>query len=130
MNLTNLLILQLIAHLFAEFNFQPDKWSHDKIDNGIKSKKFQLHLLVVFILSWILSLQVNFIFASIAITIVHFLIDAIKESLVNNKKLNKSTFFIDQVLHLSSIAGITYLFTINFSINPLNIFTFNTNIKP
>jgi hypothetical protein len=126
MNLTNLLILQLIAHLCADFNFQPANWAEDKIEKGLKSKKFQLHLVIVFIFSWFLSLQWNFIFASLAITIAHLLIDEIKKTLVNNKRIKNSTFYIDQVLHLISIEVIVFLFIRYFSITPSFIITVNT----
>ena len=126
MNFPNLLILQLIAHLCADFNFQPDSWAKDKIENSIKSKLFSLHLMVVFIFSWLLSFQWNFIFASLAITIVHLLIDVLKKTLANNKKIKNSTFYIDQVLHLISIVVIVFLFIRYFPINPIFDITVNT----
>jgi len=123
MDLTQLLILQLIAHVLADFTFQPDAKARDKNQFGFKSKFLKWHILFTFVLSWILSFQFYFVFAALSIAIIHFIIDGFKMHFNNHKVLSKYTFFIDQTLHLLFIAVIVcaynQLFGIKLSVNIL-----------
>jgi hypothetical protein len=76
-------MLQFIAHLLTDFTFQPDKKSEDKNNLGFKSKFLKWHILITFVLSWLLSFQPNFIYASFAIAITHWLVDGAKKYIMS-----------------------------------------------
>jgi len=118
MSFTNLLILQFIAHILTDFTFQNDKLAKDKNEHGAKSKFFKWHIAIVFALSWALSFQIKFIFASLAIALLHGVIDGFKKNFLKFEKINKYVFYIDQSLHLLVITGIVLLFDHYFLIRP------------
>jgi hypothetical protein len=123
MELYKLFILQLIAHILADFIFQTDEWSEDKKKNGFSSGKLYLHVLIVFTLSWVLSFQWNFFFFSIIISIIHLLIDGLKFrisdfKLGKTKPFKKTIFFIDQFMHLAVIFLAVVIFNKLLDINP------------
>jgi hypothetical protein len=117
MTITNILILQIIAHLLADFTFQNDKMATDKLENGFRSKDLNRHILIVFILSWVLSLQLKFVMVSAGIALLHWLIDGFKPEFVKNKGIETRIFFIDQVLHIMAISGCVLLFNYLFNNN-------------
>jgi hypothetical protein len=41
-----LLILQIIAHLLADFTFQSHEMAKDKLESGFKSKTLKWHILI------------------------------------------------------------------------------------
>ena len=123
MDLYKLFILQLIAHILADFLFQTNEWSEDKKKNGFSSGKLYLHVLIVFALSWTLSLQVNFFLFSIIISLIHLLIDGLKLRISDLKfgkikPLKKTIFFIDQFIHLAVIFLAVVIFNKLLDINP------------
>ena len=123
MELYKLFILQLIAHILADFMFQTDEWSEDKKKNGFSSGKLYLHVLIVFTLSWALSFQWNFIFFSIIISLIHLLIDGLKFRISDlkfgkTKPFKKTIFFIDQFMHLTMIFLTVAIFNKLSDINP------------
>lgn len=128
MNYFNIIILQFIAHILTDFTFQSNKWAKDKIDNGFKSKSLKSHLIIYFLLSWIFSLQWNFVIVSLVLTLAHYIIDGFKKTITNNNKLKNAAFFIDQSLHILSIAVIVTLFFEYIPINPVIHFTLSTKI--
>jgi len=100
-----LLALLFLAHVFADFYFQPVSWVKDKNEKHIKSLKLVQHCLVhgglVFIILCIGGYAVSFAFyGSLFIFITHFLIDVTKSYL---PKIS-IYFFIDQLLHIIMIA--------------------------
>ena len=121
MSFYNLLILQIIGHVLADFIFQNDKWIQERQKLKFRSKVLYWHTLIIFILSWGLSLQWKFVYFSIAITISHFILDGFKMQLSNitiakNKLLKKGYFFIDQTIHIVIIAAVTYWFNHKYCI--------------
>lgn len=123
MNFCQLLLLQVFAHVLADFVFQSEHWARHKNKKGRKSKYMKYHILIVFLLSWLLSLQTLFVFASFLITGLHFLLDAAKKHIekisIGGKNLfGRHIFFIDQFLHLLVIVGGVYFYTVYFPINP------------
>jgi hypothetical protein len=123
MDVYKLLILQLIAHVLADFIFQNDEWTTDKKKYGLRSKKLYWHVLIVFGLSWALSFQWNFFFFSLVISLLHFIMDAFKFSISDlkfgkTKPLKDLVFFIDQFIHLGVIALIVIIFNGLLDINP------------
>lgn len=119
MSITNLLILQFIAHILTDFTFQNDKLAKDKNEHGEKSKFFKWHIAIVFALSWVLSFQIKFIFASLAIALLHGVIDGFKKNFLKFEKINKYVFYIDQSLHLLVITVIVLLFNHYLLIKPI-----------
>lgn len=115
----NLFILQLIAHLLADFNLQPQKWCDEK-EKEVVSRHHFYHIIIVFFSSYILSFDPGFWIGAIVLTILHFLIDLLKSRLIIKYKL-KYTFFIDQLLHLLTIIGIVWIY--------ITIFNFTSLIK-
>lgn len=119
MTLFQLIILQFIAHILADFIFQTDKKAIEKNQNGFKSGFLKSHALIVFSLSWVMSFQINFVFAALTIAFSHWLLDGLKKYLNDHQKFGRYAFFIDQSMHLSVDLIIIYTFIKYFDINPL-----------
>jgi len=120
MTFAQLLILQIIAHLLADFTFQSPDMAKGKLESGFRSKSLKWHILIVFILSWILSFQWQFVVASAVIAILHWIIDGLKKMLSSKNKLAKYSFFIDQTLHFLVILWCVILY-IHFFDVPANM---------
>lgn len=108
MNLTQLLILQFIAHLFADFILQPQRWC-DRKEKKVFTTVLFYHMLVVFATSYVASFDPRFWSAAILLTLVHFLIDIMKNLLIQKKQI-KNLFFYDQILHIISIILIVLIY--------------------
>ncbi|WGK64622.1 DUF3307 domain-containing protein [Croceiramulus getboli] len=119
MDFTKLLILQLIAHLLADYTFQSAKAARSKNKKGINSKYFKWHILIVFICSFLLAFDWRFLPAAFGITLIHAIIDAAKPKVLNRGRLKKYAFFIDQVLHLLVILAVVNLYLEYQVWNPL-----------
>jgi len=127
MTIYDLLILQIIAHLLADFTFQKEAWVKDKIDHGFKSKYLLRHTFIVLIFSLILSFQFKFIVFSLVIALFHYLIDGFKKKLSIQGNFKDYTFFIDQTIHILVIVGSVLLFKYYFLITPLFIMPITTH---
>ena len=103
-----LFILQLIAHLLADFSLQPQKWCDEK-DKEVITRHHIYHITIVLVTSYALSFDPGFWIAAVVLTLLHFLIDLLKSWINLTFKLN-FTFFIDQILHLLSIIGVVWLY--------------------
>ena len=110
MGVEEILILQLIAHLGADYFFQTNKLAEVKNDLGFKSKFLVWHTLIVFGLSWLLSFQLHFFIGAGIIAITHYLIDGIKAKFNQHPQIGRYVFYIDQILHLSIIVIVVLLF--------------------
>ena len=124
MECVRLFILQLIAHLLADFFFQNDIWSRHKRMHGFRSKVLYWHILITFLLSWGFSFRLSFISFSLIIAILHFLVDGFKgrigEIKIGKKRpFRKSLFLIDQCTHILIIAIAVFLFRNMFEIKQL-----------
>ncbi|MDR3272839.1 MAG: DUF3307 domain-containing protein, partial [Flavobacteriaceae bacterium] len=108
--MNTLLILQLTAHLLADFNFQPQGWCDIK-DRKMISKTHLYHIFIVFACSWLLSLTISFWWAALLITLFHLAIDVAKSYLSRKESWRNHLFFIDQALHIALITGVVYLFS-------------------
>ncbi len=100
MSFVQLLLLQLLAHILTDFTFQSYQQAKDKNEKGFKSKFLKWHILIMFLSSWVLSLQWQFVFASLFIALTHWLVDGFKPYLNQSKWVGRYAFFIDQGLHL------------------------------
>lgn len=126
MNVEQLLLLQFLAHILTDFTFQSAKNAKDKNERGFKSKFLKWHILIMFLTSWVLSLQPQFIFASLVIALTHWVIDGFKPKLNNSKWLGHYAFFIDQALHLIILIGTVLAFAHWFELAPLFEFPLST----
>ncbi len=130
MSFIHLLLLQLSAHLIADYTLQTDKKAKNKNKKGFKSPFLKWHILIVFLSSWILSFDLKFVIASLVIALTHWLIDGFKPKLNKNKRVGKYSFFIDQLLHSSLLIVVSFFFydkighepIINLNINYLLLF--------
>lgn len=103
-------LLQFIAHLFLDYFFQTDLLAKRKNVLGFNSRFLYWHFLLCFILSWLFSMHLHFIWGALVISITHFLIDGFKHRLNANKYFGRYSFFIDQGLHLVILAIVVLLF--------------------
>lgn len=94
----NFLIRLLIAHLTADFLLQNKKMVTNK---KWLSKAMISHIFIVFLMTVLLSQ--NLIIA-IIITVLHYVTDGIKMTLLKNKKYSETLLFIaDQIVHIATI---------------------------
>jgi len=104
------LILQLfIAHLLADFIFQPQSWSNKK-EKRVLTIHHVYHALVVGSLSYILAFDLGFWKAAVILLLLHLMTDMLKSGLILHDK-SRSFFFFDQVLHLLLIIGVAYVYS-------------------
>jgi hypothetical protein len=110
MKTEQLLILQFIAHLLTDYTFQPPLKALEKNELGFRSKFLKWHILLAFVLSWVLSFQWLFVMGALVITLSHWLIDGFKIHLNKSPHLGKYAFFIDQGMHLVIITVVVFLY--------------------
>ncbi len=105
---TILLPLLLIAHLLADFSFQPDLWVKEKKEKGFKSKYLLYHVLLhtAFYIIIIAIFDWTKIHYAVLLGVLHWLIDSIKGLF---KQYKSRAFILDQVFHLLTILGVTSL---------------------
>lgn len=100
----------LLAHLLGDFVFQPYEWVKDKEKKGYKSPKLYLHLAIhALLLATVLFFDITYWLGFLLILISHYGIDLIKIYLTN-KKNHRMLFFLDQILHLISLALISQMY--------------------
>ena len=125
--LCQLLLLQFAAHLLADFVFQPENWSDKKSQKAITRHHFY-HGLVVFIASYLFSLDFGFWKAALLITILHLVMDSSKSFLIRKHRENKPTksqtdnspkylFFLDQAFHIIVLIMISMAYANWYGIN-------------
>ncbi|HEY3390401.1 MAG TPA: DUF3307 domain-containing protein [Prolixibacteraceae bacterium] len=110
--LYQLILLQLTAHLLADFILQPQKWSDRKSEKILSLHHF-LHALVVFGTSYLLSFDYGFWMAALTITFLHLLIDCIKSYLLikyNGRSFLRYLFFVDQSIHIVILVLVSFLY--------------------
>ncbi len=123
-----LILLQMIAHLMADYIFQPHRWSILKRQK-IVSVQHIYHVVVVFFCSYILSFDFHFWGAALIITILHFGTDVLKSYLqIKAERKNKDInyFFYDQALHLIILTTISALYLHLYSVNYIIDLSYNT----
>lgn len=124
MEFYQLLLLQLIAHVLADFIFQSDKWSRHKRRYGFRSRILYWHVLIVFSFSFILSFNLCFFLFALISSSVHLLLDGFKVKLSDIKvckkhPLRKAMFFLDQSIHVVIICLTVFAFNRMIDYNPL-----------
>ncbi|MGB5554863.1 MAG: DUF3307 domain-containing protein, partial [Flavobacteriaceae bacterium] len=117
MDIYQLLLLQFLAHLLTDYTFQTDKSAKNKNKKGFKSPFLKWHILIMFVTSWVLSLQLLFVFGALFIALTHWVIDGFKPYLNKKKTLGRYSFFIDQGLHFLVLIVTVLVYTANFEVN-------------
>ncbi|MDQ0781724.1 DUF3307 domain-containing protein [Chryseobacterium sp. W4I1] len=108
----------ILAHLLGDFILQPDSWVADKERRKLKSPYLYLHVLIHIILNFVFLWNTDLWWVSLLVGITHLIIDASK-LIFQNVKNKKRWFFIDQMLHILVIVGISFYFK-EFSFDFLN----------
>jgi hypothetical protein len=99
----------ILAHLLGDFILQPNSWVADKERRKLKSPYLYLHVLIHTVLSFVFLWNTDLWWVSLLVGITHFIIDASK-LIFQTGKNKKRWFFIDQLLHILVIAGISFYF--------------------
>ncbi|GAB0157535.1 DUF3307 domain-containing protein [Chryseobacterium sp. Alg-005] len=105
----------ILAHLLGDFILQPNSWVADKESRKLKSKYLYFHVLIHTALSFIVLWDVQLWWVALLVGTSHYIIDSLKLSF-QNIKTKKRWFFIDQLLHILVIAGIS-LYYKEFNLN-------------
>src|SRR5690554_7786773 len=79
MGIIEFILLQFIAHLLLDYFFQTGSLAKKKNSEGFKSGFLYWHALICFILSWVVSFQVNFVIGALIIAVSHLLLDGRSE---------------------------------------------------
>ncbi len=107
MELSTFLLLQLLAHLLADYFFQWSTMAEQKNRLGFKSGLLVWHVLIVFALSWVLAFQLNFIYGAVIIAVAHYIIDGCKPYISRSKAIGRYAFFIDQAMHIIVLTAVS-----------------------
>ncbi len=99
----------ILAHLLGDFILQPNSWVADKENYKLKSKYLYFHILIHTVLSFIFLWDLQLWWVAVLVGITHYIIDAAKLSF-QTVKTKKKWFFIDQLLHVLVIAGVSFYF--------------------
>lgn len=99
--LISLILLQICAHLLADFVFQP-QWLSNKKAEKLFSLSHLLHIAVVWVFAYVFSMDPGFWIAASMIAVFHMLTDVMKSWLIR-KWPTKNHFFADQFIHLAII---------------------------
>ncbi|WP_178988923.1 DUF3307 domain-containing protein [Winogradskyella schleiferi] len=104
-----LIILKLIfAHLIGDFFLQSHKWVKHKEKNKLKSVWLYVHVAIHVALMFLLIWDLSYTPLILGIGLIHLIIDGLK-LILQRKKTKRLFFFIDQVLHIISIIGLTFI---------------------
>ncbi|MDI3527247.1 MAG: hypothetical protein PWR03_1430 [Tenuifilum sp.] len=114
MNVIQLIILQLIAHLLSDFILQPQSWCTKKIEKFFSPYLFY-HAAIILIVSYFLSFDFGFWWAATLLTGIHFVTDGIKGYLIRKSKA-RDLFFVDQFLHIFAILGVVLWYDYTYGI--------------
>ncbi|RMZ60124.1 DUF3307 domain-containing protein [Chryseobacterium nematophagum] len=105
----------ILAHLLGDFILQPNSWVSQKEKDKLRSQYLYFHVFIHTTLSFIFLWKLELWWVSFFIGITHFIIDASKLTF-QNIKTKRKWFFIDQLLHIVVIAGISHCYNeFNFS---------------
>jgi hypothetical protein len=106
----NLLVLQLIGHFLCDFVLQNEASALAKNKHGFNSRHLYVHILFVWMISFLLSFNIKFWWASFSISLLHFVIDGLKAKLTKHIPNKTWIFFVDQAIHIIIIIAITGLY--------------------
>ncbi len=114
--LLRLILLQVCAHLLADFIFQNQKMSDRKNSRFLSASHFW-HFLIVWGCSFLLAFDLHFWLVSLIIALTHLAADVTKSHLV--RKYSGATFFFtDQFFHLTVIVAAVWIYSCTSGMNP------------
>lgn len=119
MKTEQLIVLQFIAHLLTDYTFQTPLKALEKNEFGFRSRFLKWHILIAFLLSWVLSFQWLFVFGSLVISLSHYLTDGLKIYINRSRHFGKYAFFIDQGIHLFILTIVVILYQQWFYTEPV-----------
>ncbi|KRT14144.1 hypothetical protein ASU31_21020 [Pedobacter ginsenosidimutans] len=103
------LIKLILVHLIGDFFLQPNAWVKDKERKKLRSIKLYWHVAIHIVLIFLIFLNFGVWRLALSIGVLHFVIDALK-SIFQTKKNARILFFVDQVLHFTSIVVLWHFF--------------------
>ena len=100
----------ILAHLIADFLFQPGPWIRDKLVRKHRSPYLYWHVVVHAVLTFILlGFELQYWLGILIIAVTHTIIDASKMNL-NGKMNGKLLFGLDQLAHFLVLALVVWLY--------------------
>ena len=93
------LIKLILAHMLGDFLLQPNSWVTAKEKNKLRAWQLYLHSSIHFFIILLLVWDIKFVKWAILLTVLHFVTDAIKLYL-QNEKTKRGWFFTDQIIHI------------------------------
>lgn len=99
----------ILAHLLGDFLLQPNSWVADKERKKAGSVYLYLHILLHAVLAFIFLWNIELWWIAAIIGVSHFLIDWAKLNF-QNAKTKRTWFFVDQLLHVLVIGGLSMLY--------------------
>ena len=105
-----LILLLLIAHVLTDFSFQTERLATGKRIGGWHSRELFVHIVILFVFTFGLSLHFSFLPAALLISVMHYFTDLMKPKVVGLPVIGKWAFFIDQAIHVFTIIGVVHLF--------------------
>ena len=88
----------ILAHLLGDFLFQPDSWVEAKEKDKLRSWQLYTHTVIHFLLIMVLVPNLAFWKYALLLSFIHLAIDVSK--LFIQSVMNKSYFFVDQIIHI------------------------------
>ncbi|MBF8149323.1 DUF3307 domain-containing protein [Winogradskyella sp. F6397] len=104
--MTVIILKLILAHLIGDFFLQPKSWVKDKEKKKLKSIWLYVHVAVHVALMFLVVWDLSYTPLILGIALLHLIIDALK-LILHRKKTKRLFFFIDQLLHLITIIGLT-----------------------
>lgn len=96
-----------VAHLLADFYFQPGEWVNEKREKGWKATSLYAHVVVVIALSYLFLGRWTQPHIPVLLGVVHGIIDVLK--LKYDVRRTTTWFIFDQFLHLLSILVVVWI---------------------
>jgi len=119
MTVYQLILLQLMAHLIADFMLQSQAWCTKK-EKQVFSKQHFYHALIVAIVAFIFSFDLYFGISAAIIGLSHYAIDTLKSYYVKKHDDKKAIlFFTDQILHVIILSLVSWIYLTYFVPRPV-----------
>lgn len=118
----DLFINLMFAHIIGDFYCQTKSIIMGKREKGLTGFELYIHVLIIFVLSWIVVWSFSFWWAALVIAVVHLIIDATKAVVerkritdydkkkkpIHNTRFAVWPFVIDQALHVALIGVVAW----------------------
>ena len=103
-----LFIKLLFAHLLGDFLFQPQRWTIHQDANKITSRYLYLHILIHFVLLWLVLWDLSLWYIAGVVALGHYLLDLSRLYVQDTFRYRRIPFMLQQLLHLAMLAGTAY----------------------